>query len=489
MPIAVVLASLIVQTHFTYAYPAGSCSLAGLVGFVARQPGRSPGAWKRTAVWSLVLGVAVLDPAADRPVRRDRQSRRRCSGRHATARAPASRSGVQVARRCRPGAAVLAPGIDAHVPAPRRRHQPARCGHRRRGVADHRRRRRRARRASVRSPAVTATGVAGLVALVAGLVAAARIPVSSFGLVPQNYYWAWSLAAFVSIAASPPASLAADGRRPASRRVAVAAPSAARRRRRGSSLWCRRLAALPGRLGGRRRGRGTTRRPAAARPAGRGDRRRRRRRPRRSRPVAGLLRQRLPVRHARRVAARRDRVPLRARTAATSTASASRDAPRRAAIQRLLLISGAGSRRWRPARVIVAEVVGITDAELAEYAALQQRFGDLLRDGTIDVDGLAHADVAAGPLDELRGRADDPGAARRLGWPAISTAGGDAGIVSIPAADGERLRRAGSSSSNDRRPTTRRSSLEQPSAPDDRALLIASAAVRWRASRRFPRPG
>ena len=29
--------------------------------------------------------------------------------------------------------------------------------------------------------------------------AAARIPVSSFGLVPQNYYWAWSLAAFVSI--------------------------------------------------------------------------------------------------------------------------------------------------------------------------------------------------------------------------------------------------------------------------------------------------
>ena len=36
--------------------------------------------------------------------------------------------------------------------------------------------------------------------------------------------------------------------------------------------------------------------------------------------------------------------------------------------------------------MIVAEVKGITDDELAEYAGLQERFGDLLRDGTIVVD-------------------------------------------------------------------------------------------------------
>ena len=37
---------------------------------------------------------------------------------------------------------------------------------------------------------------------------------SSFGLVPQNYYWAWSLAAFVTIAVDRRRVLAADGRQP-----------------------------------------------------------------------------------------------------------------------------------------------------------------------------------------------------------------------------------------------------------------------------------
>ncbi len=37
-------------------------------------------------------------------------------------------------------------------------------------------------------------------ALLAGLAGASLIPVSMFGLVPQNYYWVWSIAAFASIA-------------------------------------------------------------------------------------------------------------------------------------------------------------------------------------------------------------------------------------------------------------------------------------------------
>ncbi len=49
-------------------------------------------------------------------------------------------------------------------------------------------------------PRLERSGSPSVVALGAALVAAARIPVSSFGLVPQNYYWAWSLAAFVSLA-------------------------------------------------------------------------------------------------------------------------------------------------------------------------------------------------------------------------------------------------------------------------------------------------
>lgn len=45
----------------------------------------------------------------------------------------------------------------------------------------------------------TIAGGAGLGGLVAGLIGAARIPPSVFGLVPQNYYWIWAIGAFVSI--------------------------------------------------------------------------------------------------------------------------------------------------------------------------------------------------------------------------------------------------------------------------------------------------
>ena len=143
VPIAVVLASLVLQTHFTYGYPAGIVLLAGLIGFVLAT-WASRAAWKRIATWSLVLGALcwlqplidqfagtgnlgdVLGPARERPG-----------------------AGIEVGVQVLAGAALVPPfwlaAVDAHVPASRRRDQPARgdrCGHR---VAAPRRRRRRAR--------------------------------------------------------------------------------------------------------------------------------------------------------------------------------------------------------------------------------------------------------------------------------------------------------------------------------------------------------
>ena len=65
VPIAVVVASLIVQTHFTYAYPAGLVFVAGVVGFVmATWTSRST--WRPVAIWSLVLGALCwVQPLVD----------------------------------------------------------------------------------------------------------------------------------------------------------------------------------------------------------------------------------------------------------------------------------------------------------------------------------------------------------------------------------------------------------------------------------------
>ena len=76
---------------------------------------------------------------------------------------------------------------------------------------------------------------------------------------------------------------------------------------------------------------------------------------------------------------------------ATSSGSASRDAPNPGGYQRLFLIAG-HDPTLEPGSMVIAEVVGITDDELAEYAELQAHFGDLLRDGsvTVDVGGIRH---------------------------------------------------------------------------------------------------
>ena len=51
----------------------------------------------------------------------------------------------------------------------------------------------------------------------------------------------------------------------------------------------------------------------------------------------------------------------------------------------------------------------MTDDELSEYSMLQERFGDLLRDGSIDVDGEALDGLATPSVDELRAVLATPG--------------------------------------------------------------------------------
>jgi hypothetical protein len=227
-----------------------------------------------------------------------------------------------------------------------------------------------------------AAGAACLAALGGGLVAAASIPPSMFGLVPQNYYWVWSIGAFLTIAAVAGWSTFPLG-------------AAGRQLRR---LFGRRELALVG--------------------------------------LAALFAvsvwPRYPVDSVRWDETETDRLgrPLRdaihdaLRTGAVddivevdlSRAFFANNYPfvmltelQRAGIefrfppdnrnllrfgesrcaeagryQRLLLISGRDPA-LAPGATVIAEVVAITDDELAEYLELQAHFGDLIRDGTVSV--------------------------------------------------------------------------------------------------------
>ena len=242
-------------------------------------------AWRPVAIWSLVLGAlcwiqplldqfvgtgnlgTVLGTATDRP---------RC--RH--------RGGRPGRRRGRPRAAVLAAWRRCARSCSRTtasawpvRSRPCRSGCSwRTGVA--------VLGARAGAPAARAVGIASVVALGAALVAAARIPVSSFGLVPQNYYWAWSLAAFVSLAVvagvcSLPAVATVLRRGTVARRRALLAGALAVVG--AVAVWPR----YPVASVADRRGRGPTCRSPAAGPARRRHRRRTRRRSRRGRLCRG----------------------------------------------------------------------------------------------------------------------------------------------------------------------------------------------------------
>jgi hypothetical protein len=416
VPIAVVVASLVVQTHFTYGYPAALVFVAGLVGFIA-VTWRTRDGWTSVAIWSLILGALCwLQPLVDQFAG---------TGNLGTALGPArdrAGAGLEVGVQIMAGAALLPPFWS---PASMRTFLRPYDGISLPGavvgiigwlvvaatgiVLGIR----------ARAPITRAMGIASAGAIIAGVVAAARIPESSFGLVPQNYYWAWSVAAFVTIA------LGAG---------VCSLPAVASGLRVGSSAW--RRAAL-----------GVVMLVAAGLAVW----------PRY--PVASVA--------ADEVEARRVGEPLRAQLAAAiesgavddhvevdlSRAFFANDYPyvmlaelQRAGIEfhfvpesrnldrfgesrcaeagryeRLLLISGP-EPQLTPGSTVVAEVAGISDAELVEYADLQERFGDLLRDGAIDVEGAALDVLGDESTEELRTVLATPdlpaaGLARHLdGW-------------------------------------------------------------------------
>jgi hypothetical protein len=396
VPIAVVVASLVVQTHFTYGYPAALVFIGGVVGFIA-VTWRTRDGWTPVTIWSLALGALCwLQPLADQFAG---------TGNLGTVLGPArdrSGAGLEVGVQITAGAALAPPFWS---PASMRGFLLPYDGISLPGavvavlawliVA-----------ATVillglraRAPTAWAMGIASAIAIVAGLVAAARIPVSSFGLVPQNYYWAWSLAAFVTIA------LGAG---------VCSLPAVASALRRGSSAR-------------RRAGLGIVMLVAAGLAVW----------PRY--PVASVA--------IDEVETRRVGEPLRAQLAAAIASGAvddhvevdlsraffANDYPyvmlaelQRAGIEfhfvpesrnlnrfgesrcaeagryeRVLLISGP-EPRLAPGSTVVAEVAGMSDADLAEYAELQERFGALLRDGAIDVDTAALDALADESTGELR---------------------------------------------------------------------------------------
>ena len=227
-----------------------------------------------------------------------------------------------------------------------------------------------------------AAGAACLAALGGGLVAAAAIPPSMFGLVPQNYYWVWSVGAFLTIAALAGWStlpLGAAGRQLrrlcGRREVALGALAVLL----AISVWPRYPVESvrwdeteTDRLG---------------------------------RPLRDAIHDALSTGAVDDIvevdlsraffgnnypfvmltelqrAGIEFRFPPGNRNLLRFGESRCAEAGR---YQRLLLISGRDPA-LAPGATVIAEVVAITDDELAEYVELQAHFGDLIRDGTVFV--------------------------------------------------------------------------------------------------------
>ena len=466
--------------------PAAIVLAGGVVGFIAVTWRLATG-WRPVAIVVASSSAPVLAPAAGRSVRRDAATWRPCSARRATGPAPAlrpacrsspgprssHRSGCRArcARSCSRTTAsrcsarswpsslwlfarrvVIALRVRARANGP--------CGRRSRERRRSRRRRSSPRRGSLsrRSASCrrTTTGCG-------------RWPPSSRS---PSVAGVGSLPAGASTLRRGSGGTGAGRARGRRARVVGASPSGRATR---SPLWPYDEVEAP-----------TCRAPAAC-PARRRHRRRRRRRPRRGRPVAGVLRQRLPVRDARRAAERRDRVPLRARTAATSTASESRAAPRPAATNGCCSSPGR-SRRSPPGASSSPRSPASPTPSWPSTPTLQQHFGDLLRGGAIDIDGDAlDARRRGTATEELRAVLDDAGTRRRPGWPGTSTGGDDRSSSPFPPTNGPRSI-AGSSSNSARRPITRRSSSRNR-VRRRRDVLISSPIVTWQPAGDFPAPG
>jgi hypothetical protein len=307
------------------------------------------------------------------------------------------------------------------------------------------------------SPAARAIGLAGVVALGACLVATAEIPVSLFGLVPQNYYWAWSLAAFLSIALAaavvslPPVAvtLRMRMRTSSARRISLAAAVLVAV---GVAVWPRYPVASVAydEVESRRVGRPLRAELAAAIEAGAVD----------DEVEVDLSRAFFGNDYPYVMLAELQRAGIEFRFVPDSRNLDRFGRSRCAAtghLRRLLLISGPAPRLADGSEIVVA-VEGMSAEDHAEYLRLQQHFGDLLRHGAIEIDSAALArrdeDESHDELRAVLAAADLPaaGLARHLDrWKR-------AGIVSIPESEDAAF--------------TRWFDLEQRSSADYQTILV-----------------
>jgi hypothetical protein len=256
-----------------------------------------------------------------------------------------------------------------------------------------------------RSPGLAALGVIGVAALVAALVAAARIPMSLFGMLPQNYFWMWPTGVFLTVAlaagllaASPPL------------RRRIAAPAGAL----GLGIAGVVIAVYASR-------------PvdhfvvvASAETAGE-----RVGRPAVEALAAGLRREQ--VRGPLVVDYRRSSFGTYLRytflaelqragiefTFPPGDENLNRFGRERCeegqAVARIVLADAGGDPVVRDGEVVLAHVDEFTDAAHADLDELDEQFGDWLRDGTIDLDVDRLEFFAGGEVPGLRGVLSTPG--------------------------------------------------------------------------------
>jgi len=406
VPIGLGLGSMIVQTHFTYAYQTVVVTAVGVIGFVlvARlHVDRSR--WKRVAVVNLVvLAVCWIQPLLDQFLGTGNLGRVLGPARESQA-GTGLNAGIQIVAGGSLVPPFWLPGSIGTFLQPRD------------GVS--------IVLAVVAALAwlaasavvvwfgvrsggrfVIALGAASATALVAALGASALIPVSSFGLVPQNYYWVWSVGAFLTIAllagaSSVPNVLFAIRPPRLAGRQAVVLPVLA---------IVLAIAAWP-------------RYPVSSVPRDENEADRFGRALRdqihkglRSGEVDDIVEVDLSraffgnnYPFVMLVELQRAGIEFRfpPENRNLQRFGESRCAPS-GEYQRILLIAGRNPA-IKPGSIVLAEVVGITNEELAEYRQLQMHFGEMLRAGDVTVDQDAVVAVLGGSTDKLNDVIDTPG--------------------------------------------------------------------------------
>ena len=246
-------------------------------------------------------------------------------------------------------------------------------------------------------------GASALVAVVAGVVAVVQIPSTAFGLAPENYYWLWSLGAFVTLAllagllSLPDTVSVLRGARAA---VRWSVPAVGLLVTVGFASWPRYPLAHVANAEVEARRLGQPLRGELADAFG----------------SAGVVDEAVEVNLGSALFSDfRYLVPLELQRAGVdfrvadgdATLGTSRCTPA-AALPQVSFVTGRGSIIPEPWQVL-AEEPGISDAELAEYDELSETFGDLLRDEVVSVDLAGVEWYFNPPLDHLTEVMSSPG--------------------------------------------------------------------------------